>query len=761
MAIHEGCHLICIIGGKGGVGKSVFAANFAAATMMELRTSVLLLDLDSKSAGDQNIITGIRPPKTMMDLNSFQGSINPQTLKPFLCKHSSGLHYIAAVQGPEQKLQLNADILQKHVSMISQSFKFVIADLGNEIGPEQLAMIEGSSAVIMVTTPEVLVVNQTRRAIHDLMTQTVPVELIHIVVNKASRSGLDPRAVSQSLRRPVVGVIPQDDNLAYAALQSSTPFVLSANNSPLANSYHEVVRALTGGPLQKLKALNRPQNLASKGVVTPTPSSPDTGPMPSYMKGKASASAPLDSHTLLKMQIHTELIKEMDLKKDLTQTKDDPVKAKELRDKTLRTISMLVDKLGQGLSRDQRSSTIKEVLDEALGLGPLERLLEDPTVTEIMVNGAKMIYIEKSGKLQLSPVTFTTNTQLRNVIERIVTPLGRRIDEKTPYVDARLADGSRVNAVIEPLSIDGPAVTLRKFPTDRIVADDYVTKFNSMTQAMVDFLRICVEQGLNIVISGGTGSGKTTLLNVLSTFIPINERIITVEDAAELQLKQEHVVRLETRPANMEGSGEISIRDLIKNSLRMRPDRIVVGECRDGAALDMLSAMNTGHDGSMTTVHANSPREAVSRLETLCMMAGMDLPARAIREQIAGAVNLIVQISRLSDGSRRLLSITEVVGMQGEAVTLQEIFRFKEEGFDKNRKIIGQFQAMGMIPTFIEKFEQRGVKIPRNLFTSNDPAPQQAAKKPTGPTPARPQRIGSRPPIVAPGGIKKVSGGDE
>ena len=281
-----------------------------------------------------------------------------------------------------------------------------------------------------------------------------------------------------------------------------------------------------------------------------------------------------------------------------------------------------------------------------------------------------------------------------------------------------MADGSRVNAVIEPLSIDGPAVTIRKFPSERIVIKDLVQRFGSLTEAMADFLKICVEQGLNVIISGGTGSGKTTLLNVMSSFISDKERVITVEDAAELQLKQTHVVRLETRPANMEGTGAITIRDLIRNSLRMRPDRIVVGECRDGAALDMLSAMNTGHDGSMTTVHANNPREAVARLETLCLMAGMELPAKAIREQIAGAVNLIVQISRLSDGSRKIKSITEVAGMQGDVVTLQEIFRFKESGFDKNRKIIGQFQAMGRIPTFIERFEQRGIHIPRDLFTT-------------------------------------------
>ena len=335
-----------------------------------------------------------------------------------------------------------------------------------------------------------------------------------------------------------------------------------------------------------------------------------------------------------------------------------------------------------------------------------------------MVNGCDQIYYEKDGKLQLSSHTITSNVHLKNIIERIVTPLGRRIDEKTPYVDARLADGSRVNAIIEPLSMDGPSLTIRKFPAERITINDYVYRYHSITKEMADFMEICVSQGLNIVISGGTGSGKTTLLNVLSGFIPSTERIITVEDAAELQLKQEHVVRLETRPANMEGVGEVSIRDLIRNTLRMRPDRIVVGECRDGAALDMLAAMNTGHDGSLTTVHANTPREAVARLETLCLMAGMELPAKAIREQIAGAVDLIIQISRMSDGSRKIKSITEVVGMQGDVVTLQEIFRFKEEGFTKNGKITGQFQASGIIPSFIEKFEQKGIKIPRDLFTT-------------------------------------------
>ncbi|MCB0364046.1 MAG: Flp pilus assembly complex ATPase component TadA [Bdellovibrionaceae bacterium] len=750
------------MGGKGGVGKSVFAANFAFTLMFEMRAKTLLIDLDAKSCGDQNVITGIRPQKTAIDIANFASTINANTLNTLVSPHPTGLHFIGAVQTPDQTLDVPPDLFRKQLFAISQHYKFIVVDIGCDMTPLQMGMIEDSSAVIIVTTPEVLAVNQTRKAMNDLMAATVPADLFQIVLNKVSRTGLDPRAISQGLRRPIVGSIPQDETTAYGALQRSTPFVLTAQNTPLAAAYHEISRKLTGGILQKLKALTRPQNL--QAAMAPAPGAAaqlQSGPSSMVQRG-AKGPKQLDPLTLLKMQIHTELIKEMDLKKDLTGTKGDPAKEKELRTKTTRVITQLVDKLGHGLPRDQRSRIIKEVLDEALGLGPLEDLLADPGVTEIMVNGCDKIYVEKGGKLTLSTVTFTSNLQLRNVIERIVTPLGRRIDEKTPYCDARLADGSRVNAVIEPLAIDGPALTIRKFPSDRITSDDYVNRFNSLTQPMVDFLKICVEQGLNIIISGGTGSGKTTLLNVLSTFIPTNERIITVEDAAELQLKQEHVVRLETRPANMEGTGEITIRDLVRNSLRMRPDRIVVGECRDGAALDMLAAMNTGHDGSMTTVHANNPREGISRLETLCLMAGMDLPVRAIREQIAGAVNMIVQISRLSDGSRRVTSITEVVGMQGETVTLQEIFRFKEEGFDKNRKIVGTFQAMGLIPTFIEKFEARGVTIPRNLFTTSaaDSASRQTPK-PAGL--ARP-RIGApsgTPRITRPNPVKKTgSGGD-
>ncbi len=749
MAIHESSHLIAVMGGKGGVGKSVFAANLAYAFLKEMKAKTLLIDCDPKSCGDQNFITGIRPLKTVMDLAAFTGAITEQSVNTLITSHPSGMNYLGAVLGPDQVFNVQVDLLRKNIGSLSQHYKYIIIDLGNDLGPVQTGIIEDATAIMVVTTPEVLVVNQTRRLLNDLMSMSVPAEFIQIVLNKVNRSGLDANAIAQSLRRPVVGGVPQDDAAAVTALQRSVPMVVGQPASPASAAFHEIVRKLTGGILQKLKTASRPKISAVSKDSANAGGQVSTSGMPSMMDPKnakrGSRKREISPLTLLKMQVHSGLIKEMDLKKDMMGSEGDPAKALELKNRTQRTISQLTDRLSPGLPRDDRTRVIKETLDEALGLGPLEELLADTAVTEIMVNGCDMIYVEKSGKLTLSNVTFTSNDQLRNVIERIVAPLGRRIDTKTPYVDARLADGSRVNAIIEPLSIDGPAVTIRKFPAERITDKDYVERFGSMTRPMMDFLRICVEQGLNIVISGGTGSGKTTLLNVMSSFIPSNERIVTVEDAAELQMKQEHVVRLETRPANLEGAGEVSIRDLIKNSLRMRPDRIVVGECRDGAALDMLAAMNTGHDGSMTTVHANTPREAIARLETLCLMAGMDLPAKAIREQVAGAVNLIIQISRMSDGSRKLMYITEVVGMQGDTVTLQDIFKYKEEGFDKNRKIIGQFQASGLIPTFIEEFEQKGVSIPRNLFMSSEAATVNKPKQIGGPKPSSIPRLGGPP----------------
>ena len=701
-------HIISILGGKGGVGKSVFSANLSLAIMKELKSRVLLIDMDSESCGDQNVILGLKPLKTISEIASFTGQINAQTVSTLVTKHSSGLGFIGAVKSAMEKLSVSPDLIDKPIQSLGAIFPYIVVDLGCHIGDAQMKILEKSSCVIVVSTPEVLAANQSLKMMNQLIASTLPTDLFQVVLNKFGPGALSPQALAQTFKKNILGVIPQDDNASSIALQSGNPVVMAQPQSAIAQAYHELTRKLTGNNfLNRLQQLQRPTGIKAPQTTTTTA----TGSAPTQAERKNSPK------NIFKEQIHRELINTMNLKKGITETKGDPEKERQLYAKTQQAISQLVDKMQPGMPRDERSQAIKEVLDEALGLGPLETLLADDNVTEIMVNGADKIFIERSGKITLSPVTFTSNVHLRNVIERIVTPLGRRIDEKTPYVDARLKDGSRVNAVVEPIAIDGPSLTIRKFAKKPIVADNYV-QWGSMTQPMIDFMRICVENGLNVIISGGTGSGKTTLLNVMSSFIPAAERIVTVEDAAELQLKQEHVVRLETRPSNMEGTGSITIRDLVRNSLRMRPDRIVVGECRGGEALDMLSAMNTGHDGSMTTVHANSPREAIGRLETLCLMAGMDLPAKAIREQIAGAVDLIIQISRLSDGTRKIISITEVAGMQGDTVTLQEIFKFKEEGFDKNRKIIGQFLATGLIPTFIEEFERKGIKIPRTLFNN-------------------------------------------
>ncbi|MDP1612855.1 MAG: ATPase, T2SS/T4P/T4SS family [Sulfuritalea sp.] len=478
--------------------------------------------------------------------------------------------------------------------------------------------------------------------------------------------------------------------------------------------------AIAGYTLEVLD-LELPAEAAPAASTAAAPSAAAVSPAPTFQASPAAAAPPPPPPSLsdearatmtrhLK-RVHQLLIKQMDLRRmDVSRQSED-----ELRTNTRTLLEEIVLKDTELPPEIDRQRIIKQVLDEVVGLGPLEDLLADELVTEIMVNRYDEIFIERAGKLTKSDITFTSDLAVVGAIERIVAPLGRRIDESSPMVDARLKDGSRVNAVIPPLALKGANLTIRKFSKKKLQGEDMV-RFGSMTHPMLDFMKTVVEQKANMIISGGTGSGKTTLLNLLSSFIPPDERIITVEDAAELQLTQPNLIGLESRPANAEGKGLVAIRDLVKNTLRMRPDRIVVGECRGGEALDMLTAMNTGHDGSLTTAHANTPRDCLARIEVMVMMSGLDLPIRAIREQIASAIRFFIQQSRFSCGSRKITHITEVTGMEGDIIQLQDIFLFKQEGFGADGKVKGKHVATGAIPDFYQDLKNRGMDVDLSVF---------------------------------------------
>ena len=462
-----------------------------------------------------------------------------------------------------------------------------------------------------------------------------------------------------------------------------------------------------------MSLLRRIQGNQSSPAAAPSPEPARPGPAPEPPPPSAprrplpTTTGLRDAYADLKSRIQNKLLAELEPTLDLSRTEELRAMIEEKFDAVLAEDHIV-------LSRLERQRLFEQIVAEILGYGPLQPLLQDDTITEIMVNGPKKVYIERDGKIERTNVVFEDDEHLMRIIERIVAPLGRRVDESMPYVDARLPDGSRVNIVIPPISLIGPVVTIRKFYRTPLTVEDLI-RLGSATPEVMEFLKACVQAKINIVVSGGTGSGKTTLLNILSGFIPEGERIITIENAAELQLRQEHVVTLETRPPNIEGKGEITMRDLVINALRMRPDRIIVGECRGGEAFDMLQAMNTGHEGSMTTIHANSPRDALARLENMVLMAGTDLPHRAIREQIAMAIDLIVQTARMRDGSRKIVSLTEVQGLEGEVITTTELFKFEQYGMEGG-KIVGRLVPTGIRPRFIDRLEEAGIRLPPSIF---------------------------------------------
>jgi pilus assembly protein CpaF len=664
--------IVAIVNAKGGSGATTIALE-TARSMRRAGSKVAVVDGD---------LSGRRNVAVLLDsVRAFDAA---RTMSIYSTIQREGLTAVELTGSLDNAFALRVEDVEKLVGELENDNDVVLVDAPTPFSAALRPFMMRASRVIVALEPNLLGTAAARSLIGDLAKSGIPMSRIWIVSNlRSGRPEISGRELEKALGGTVVGEIPVRGDRAY-------PRAI------------EMVA-------KRIAAVEREAPLAgAEETVAPTPSAVGSNGQTAASVDRANRPA-LTSRDKLKLEVQEQVTKRIDVVA-ASRAHTDGQKINELRSQINDVTAQVLAERQESISMEERADLQQEIIDEVLGLGPLEDLMRDPAIGEIMVNGPNMIYVERSGRISLSDKRFNDERHLRTIIERIIAPLGRRIDESSPMVDARLPDGSRVNAIIEPLSLNGSTLTIRRFGTRRLNMDDLV-RFGSVSPEVVPLLRAMVQGRLNIIVSGGTGSGKTTFLNILSNFIPNTERILTIEDAAELSLAQEHVVRLESRPPNLEGKGAIAIRDLVRNSLRMRPDRIVVGECRGGEALDMLQAMNTGHDGSLTTLHANTPRDAIARLETLVLMAGFDLPVRAIREQIAGAVDCIVQVARMKDGSRKVTSIAEVVGMEGEVVTMQELIRYAQRGLDKDGKVLGEFQYTGVQPHYMSRFDEAGVEF--------------------------------------------------
>ena len=583
-----------------------------------------------------------------------------------------------------------------------------------------LTVLDHSNIIFLVATPDVLAVYQVKWCLEMLQSLHFPLKMVKLILNRAeSRGGVAWQEVRSALACEIFSRIPSDGRAVGMALNRGIPVIIDSPKSPVTDAFNHMVNDLKKEEIF-IQAFEIERERTTEGLDKPGKFWEKFGITPQNIPGGV-FSKEEDEITSLKRRIHEKLVGRLNIEDLSPDNLSDPAKAAELKDDARKIVSnLLLEEKGAMISsHEERRRLVKEIVDEALGLGALEEFLADPDVSDIMANNKDELYIEKHGKLILTNRKFVSDQQMRAIIDRIIAPLGRRIDESTPMVDARLPDGSRFNAIIPPLSLNGPMMTIRKFGAERLDVEDLEQKYHSFSKTMREFLQACVLARKNIIVSGGTGSGKTTLLNVISQFIPDNERIITIEDAAELRLKKGHWGRLESRPTNIEGKGAVSIRDLFINSLRMRPDRILIGECRGPEVLDMLQAMNTGHDGSMTTLHANSTRDVLVRMSSMILLSGIELPVRAINEMIASAIDIIVHVARFSDGSRKITGITEVVGLTSDhALDLRDIYIFNQKGIDENGTIIGEHEGTGYVPQCFEDFVTMGLSIDKTMFST-------------------------------------------
>ncbi|MFA5157443.1 MAG: ATPase, T2SS/T4P/T4SS family [Candidatus Omnitrophota bacterium] len=710
---------IVVFSTKGGVGKTLVASNLAVSLAKDQNQRVCLLDFDLQAIGDMSRMLGLNPERSLVDMLEPLKQQGADFKKDqFFNRNAFGVDFLPAVLKPQHIPSLNPEGIRNAFSLLDKEYDYIIVDGGKSFNDAFMAALNQANLILLVITPDILSIYQTKLAFDTLQFLHFPLSMLRIVLNRAeSLASISWQEIRANLPVDIVSLIPSEGRVVGQAVNRGIPVVVDNPRSKIGLAIKKLAFDVTKDSglfierrnLDELQLKEEP--FEKSGDFWKKQGLSETIAESAYSEER-------DEIQLLKRRIHNRLIDELDLKRLDLKVFSDAKKNREINDKAeILVANLLADEAGSLISsQEERKKIVKEILNEALRLGPLEDLLADPDVTDIMVNNKDEVYVERRGRIERTDKKFVSNIQVKTVIERIIAPIGRRIDESVPMVDARLPDGSRVNAIIPPLSLTGPALTIRKFRKERFKIDELIG-MNSLNSAMSIFLQACVASRKNIIVSGGTGSGKTTVLNVLSGFIPDRERIITIEDAAELRLHQTHWIRLESRPPNIEGKGAVTIRDLFRNTLRMRPDRIIIGECRGIETLDMLQAMNTGHDGSMTTIHANSTFDALTRLDSMILMSGVDLPVRSIREMIASAIDMIVHTARLADGTRKITQVSEISGMKEDGhIGLQDVFMFKQTGIDKQQMAIGNFYATGYVPSFIEEMKVRGIALPEDLF---------------------------------------------
>lgn len=716
------CKIITVFSNKGGVGKTFTSVNTAAALAVK-GSRVLLVDLDLQAGQDMARMLNLFSTYSLVDLLSeIEKDQKPDIIRKYVARHVSGLDFLPGVNHLKQVGHVTADNIRPFFKKAAQLYDFIIVDAGNMFSETLISVLDSSNLILLVATPDILAVYQVKSTLDIIQSLHYPLKMMKLILNRAeSRGGVAWQEVKSALPCDIFTLIPSDGKTVGIALNRGVPCVVDSPKAKVSEAFFDIANRLhdediyvQASDVIKVrgtdKAVKKSTEFWEKFGITAA-----TGPATlSYKKEE-------DEVIKLKKTIHQRLVERMNLQKISPEAMSDPAQANNIRKAAEKIVSDLLAEASGGFiaSHEERSRLVREIVSEALGLGPLEEFLADAEVNDIMVNNKDEIFIEKRGKLILTNKRFISNDQVRATIDRVIAPLGRRVDESAPMVDARLPDGSRINAIIPPLSLNGPMITIRKFSQEKYLVEDLLNRFHSLSPAMVDFLNACVIGRKNMIVSGGTGAGKTTLLNIVSQFIPDNERIITIEDAAELRLSKSHWARLESRPANIEGRGKITIRELFINTLRMRPDRIIIGECRGPEVLDMLQAMNTGHDGSLTTLHANTPRDVLSRLSSMVLLSGIELPVRAIYEMTASAINIIVQISRFSDGSRKITAITELTGQMIEGLPeMKDVFIFKHKGLNAEGTVLGEYVPTGYIPKCYDDFLTRGIPLNKMIFNS-------------------------------------------